>query len=117
MKVYDVYSNGKKIETYGYIYPEDMYGDYLGHMIEYRGSIYEVVTDMNGVLLDPMGTPVIIAPNMETILDHYDKNKEVMPEIVEKYDYDIKNESDTPGLVVDSGVIYYKGKQIYPINE
>ncbi len=116
MKVYDVYNNGNKLETYGYIHADDMYGRYLGHLIEYRGMIYEVVTDMNDVLLDPTGIPVLISPDMKTLINDIEIKKETMPEVIVNYDYDDKSNENTDDLVIDSGLIYYKGNIIKPID-
>lgn len=117
MTVYDVYNNGTKIETYGYIHPDDMFGDYFGHIVEYRGSLYEVVTDRNGVLLDPMGTPIEIAPSIQTILEHIEKTKDEMPDVKTSYDYGLNDKHDEADLRIIDGEIYYNGHMIKKIDD
>jgi hypothetical protein len=106
-----VFENGKLIENFNYINPDDPYSDYIGNLIEYDGILYEVVTDFTGKLLNSEHDARIVSHGISEIYDHIDYlNTKPLPVSDEVY-----NKGSFEGdVLIEDGRIYYNGVEIIP---
>lgn len=110
-----IFDKGKIIETFNYIFPDDQYNDYIGNLVDYNGKIYEIITDLNGVVLDAESNANIIANNgVKEIYDHIDYLNSKPLNISNDLNTDTSFKGD---LVIEDGRIFYNGIEIIPIPE
>lgn len=66
-----IYENGKLLENFNHISPDDPYNDYIGHLFEYDKKIYQVITDSLGKILNENENSFIISNSLTEIYDKY----------------------------------------------
>ena len=110
-----VFDKGRVVETFNYIFPDDQYNEYIGNLVEYNGTIYEIITYLNGVVGDAEGNPNIIANNgISEIYDQIDYWNSKPLNISNDLNIDTSFKGD---LVIEDGRIFYNGVEIIPMPE
>ena len=110
-----VFDKGRVVETFNYIFPDDQYNEYIGNLVDYNGTIYEIITYLNGVVVDAEGNPNIIANNgISEIYDHIDYLNSKPLNISNDLNIDTSFKGD---LVIEDGRLFYNGVEIIPMPE
>ncbi len=106
-----IFRNGKMIETFNFINHNDLNNDYIGHLIEYKNTVYQVVTDGKNKLIDPNEPAEIVSENINYIYDYMDE--------LENSPINIGTEINIPdtndGAMIIDGKLVYHGRVIEPI--
>lgn len=107
-----IYSKGRVIENFNYILPDDPYNDYIGNLIDFNNTIYEIVTDLSGNVLNPDDDAIIVSSDIEKIYDHIDYLNSKPLNISDLSD---SNSSFQGDVIIEDGRIYYNGIEIIPL--
>jgi len=106
-----VFDYGKVIDTFNYINVNDIDGEYIGHLIQFNSTVYEVIIHQSGGILYPNDDARVVSDNIDVIYNHID-------EINDK-PFNIKNfveeGQQTDNVTIEDGKIVFNGMVIEPI--
>ena len=107
-----VFDSGKIIDIFNYIHPNDIDGEYIGYLVEFNNSVYEIIKHQRDGILNPDDTAELISDNLDSIYDYIDEINEKPLNIKNNIDESIEHDD---GLIIEDGKIFFNGRLIEPI--
>lgn len=106
-----VFDYGKVIDTFNYINVNDIDGEYIGHLIQFDSTVYEVIIHQSGGTLNPNDDARIVSENIDVIYNHIDEIND-KPLNIKNF---VEEEQKTDNVTIEDGKIFFNGMVIEPI--
>lgn len=76
----EIFRLGSVIENYSYINPDDLEGQYVGHLVVFEKKVYEIVTDINNKIVEFSYEPRLVSEDVDKMYEEieiYDSEPEM----------------------------------------
>ncbi len=76
----EIFRLGSVIENYSYINPDDLEGQYVGHLVVFEKKVYEIVTDANNKIVEFSYEPRLVSEDIDKMyeeMESYDQEPTV----------------------------------------